>query len=144
MCYMRIKGEEVSPFDFTLQNSKGKLFHFVKVDKCMFSDEEDGTRCDCLIFTDEVSLFIEFKSNKSVSGRQKGRRKALGQLQASIEWFLEESLLADGEAVEVFVNNGTRKRHPRFTASIIDKTTELQSIFPNLVIQYNELPYYKL
>lgn len=143
-CYIRGRGEETLPFDFTLHNAKGQVFHFVQVDKCMFSDEADSSRCDCLLFTGTVSLFVEFKGNKSVSGRQKGRRKALTQLQTSIEWFIEENLLSTGEAVEVIVANGTRRRHPRFTDSIIDKTLELQQLFPTLRIRYGELPYYKL
>jgi len=143
-CYIRGRGEEVSSFDFTLHNAKGQIFHFVQVDKCLFSDEADGSRCDCLLFTSAVALFVEFKGNKSFSGRQKGRKKALTQLQASIEWFMTESLLAAGEEVEVIVANGTRKRHPSFSDSIIDKTTELQQLFPSLRIRYGELPFYKL
>lgn len=143
-CYMRRRGEEISPFDFTLQNTKAQVFHFVQVDKCMFSDEADGNRCDCLLFTEAVSLFVELKGNKSVSGRQKGRKKALTQLQASIEWFITEQLLVTGEEVRVIVANGTRKRHPSFNDSIIDKTAELQQLFPNLRISYGELPFYKL
>ncbi|MGI4871647.1 MAG: hypothetical protein ACRYFX_10765 [Janthinobacterium lividum] len=143
-CYIRVRGDENAEFDFTLHNATGQPFHFVQVDKCMFSDEADGSRCDCLLFTEAVALFVEFKSNKSVSGRQKGRRKATDQLQASIEWFLAESLLADSDTVEAILANGTRKRHPRFTSNTIEKTLELQEQFPNLVIRYNELPFYKL
>ena len=143
-CYIRQRGEDTTPFDFTLHNARSRVFHFVQVDKCMFSDEEDANRCDCLFFTDSISLFVELKGNKSVSGRQKGRNKAINQLCASVAWFLVENLLADGAAVEVIVANGTRKRHPRFNESIIDKTLAIQQLFPNLSIRYGELPFYKL
>lgn len=143
-CYIRRRGEETSPYDFTIQNSSGRFFHLVAVDKCMFSDEADGSRCDCVLFTHSVSLFIDLKSNRSVSGRQKGRKKAISQICASIDWFLAENLLTNAEAVEVIVANGTRKRHPRFNDNIIDKTTELQKLFPNLNIRYGELPFRKL
>ena len=143
-CYIRQRDEEPSPYDFTIQNSSGRVFHLVAVDKCMFSDKADGTRCDCIVFTEAVSLFIDLKSNRSVSGRQKGRKKAIGQICASIAWFLSENLLADKETVEVIVANGTRKRHPSFNDNIIDKTTELQNLFPNLNIRYGELPFRKL
>lgn len=143
-CYIRGRGEEISDFDFALHNAKGRVFHFVQVDKCMFSDEVDGSRCDCLLFTDVLSLFIEFKGNKSVLGRQKSRRDAIGQLCASIKWFLTENLLADGETVEAIVANGTRNRHPRFNSNNIEKTVELQELFPNLAIRYDELPFRKI
>jgi hypothetical protein len=110
----------------------------------MFSDESDGRRCDCIVFTAAVSLFIDLKGNRSVSGRQKGHKKAIGQICASIAWFLAEHLLHDQEEVEVIVANGTRKRHPGFNDNIIDKTTELQNLFPNLSIRYGELPFRKL
>ena len=143
-CYIRAKGDESTEFDFTLHNARGQTFHFVQVDKCMFADEGDSSRCDCLLFTEVISLFIEFKSNRSVSGRQKGRKKALDQLQASIEWFLTENLLVAGEEVAAIVANGTRKRHPRFNSNNIEKTAELQALFPFLAIRYDELPFYKL
>jgi len=143
-CYLRQPKEETMPYDFTVRNPRARVFHIVAVDKCMFSDEEDGSRCDCVVFNDSVSLFIDLKENKSVAGRQKGRRKAIAQICASIEWFLAESLLTDREAVEAIVANGTRKRHPRFTANNIEKTAELQAVFPNLNIRYGELPFYKL
>jgi len=143
-CYIRAKGEESTEFDFTLHNAKGQVFHFVKVDKCLFADEGDTSRCDCLLFTEAISLFVEFKSNRSFSGRQKGRKKALDQLQASIEWFITENLLITGETVAAIVANGTRKRHPRFNSNNIEKTAELQALFPSLRIRYDELPFYKL
>lgn len=143
-CYLRQPKEEATHYDFTVRNPKGGVFHVVAVDKCMFSDEEDGSRCDCVVFNESVSLFIDLKENKSVAGRQKGRRKAITQICASIEWFLAENLLTDREEVEAIVANGTRKRHPRFTANNIEKTAELQAIFPNLNISYGELPFYKL
>ncbi len=143
-CYLRAKGEASDEFDFTLHNAKGQVFHFVKVDKCLFADEGDASRCDCLLFAEAVSLFVEFKSNRSFSGRQKGRKKALDQLQASIEWFVTENLLLAGEAVVAIVANGIRKRHPRFNSNNIEKTAELQELFPSLAIRYQELPFYKL
>lgn len=143
-CYVRAKGDESDEFDFTLHNAKGQVFHFVKVDKCLFADEGDTSRCDCLLFTEAIALFVEFKSNRSFSGRQKGRKKALDQLQASIAWFMTENLLATGEAVTAIVANGTRKRHPRFNSNNIEKTAELQELFPSLRIRYDELPFYKL
>jgi hypothetical protein len=143
-CFIRQRGEEISPYDFTVQNSSGRTFHLLAVDKCMFTDETDGTRCDCVVFTEAVSLFVEFKSSRSTAGRQKVRKKAISQICASIEWFLSERLLDDLEAVEVIVANGTCKRHPSFNDNIIDKTTELQKLFPNLRIRYGELPFRKL
>lgn len=143
-CFIRQRGEETSPYDFTVQNSSGSVFHLLAVDKCMFTDEADGTRCDCVVFTEAVSLFIDLKSNRSFSGRQKGRKKAISQICASIEWFMAEQLLTDLESVEVIVANGTRKRHPSFNDNIIDKTTELQRLFPSLRIRYGELPFRKL
>lgn len=143
-CFIRRRGEETSPYDFTVQNSSGRVFYLLAVDKCMFFDEADGTRCDCVVFTEAVSLFIDLKSNRSFSGRQKGRKKAISQICASIEWFLAEQLLMDLETVEVIVANGTRKRHPRFNDNNIDKTAELQTLFPNLRIRYEELPFRKL
>jgi hypothetical protein len=143
-CYLRAKGEARDEFDFTLHNAKGQVFHFVQVDKCLFVDEGDASRCDCLLFTEAISLFVEFKSNRSFSGRQKGRKKALDQLQTSIEWFMAEDLLLAGEAVIAVVANGTRKRYPRFDSNSIEKTAELQELFPSLAIRYNELPFYKL
>jgi len=143
-CYIRAKGEISTDFDFALHNAKGQTFHFVKVDKCMFSDKKDGERCDCLLFTESVCLFVEFKSSKSVSGKQNVRHKAFSQLCASVEWFLAEKLLTAGEVVEVVLANGPRKRTPRFTTNNIDKTTELQELFPSLAIRYDELPFYKL
>jgi hypothetical protein len=143
-CYIRRRGEETSANDFTVRNSAGREFHLLAVDKCMFSDEQDGSRCDCVVFNHAVSLFIELKGNHSVSGRQKARKKGISQICASIAWFLSENLLTDREAVEVIVANGTRKRHPRFNDNIIDKTAELQELFPNLNIRYGELPFRKL
>jgi hypothetical protein len=143
-CYIRQPREEASVFDFTVRNPGGRLFHFIAVDKCMFSDKEGISRCDCVVFNASVSMFIDLKDNKSVSGRQKGRRKAIVQICASIEWFLAENLLTDREEVEVIVANGNRKRHPRLSTSKIEKTAELQDIFPNLIIRYDELPFRKL
>lgn len=143
-CYIRGKNDENTEFDFTLLNAKGQIFHFVQVDKCMFSDEADSSRCDCLLFTEAISLFVEFKGNKSVSGRQKGRHQAIVQLRTSVEWFLAASLLEAGETVVVIVVNGNRKRHPRFTSNNIARTAEVQELFPYLAIRYDELPFYKM
>lgn len=143
-CYLRSHGEEISPFDFTIHNAKGRIFHFVKVDKCMFSDAESIRRCDCLVFNDAVSLFIDFKGNTSYNSRRKGRKSALEQIAASVVWFINEGLLQEQESVEIIVANGTHNRHPRFTGNIIEKTLELQNRFPTLRIQYNELPFRKL
>ncbi|SHJ70766.1 hypothetical protein SAMN02745146_3767 [Hymenobacter daecheongensis DSM 21074] len=143
-CYLRGRGEEVSPFDFTVHNVKGQIFHFVQVDKCMFSDREEIRRCDCLVFNDTVSLFIDFKGNRSYNSRKKGRKSALEQIATSVAWFMNEGLLQEQESVEVIVANGTHNRHPRFNDNIIDKTLELQNRFPTLRIQYNELPFRKL
>jgi len=144
-CYLRQLNEELTPFDFTVRNPRGQVFHFVAVDKCMFLDSErKQRRCDCLVFTDKTALFIDLKENNSVSGRKKGCREAITQICASIEWFLAENLLADREEVEAIVANGTRRRHPRFTANNIEKTAELQAIFPNLNVRYGELPFYEL
>lgn len=143
-CYLRQPREETTPFDFTVRNPSGRVFHFVAVDKCMFTDQDAGRRCDCLVFTDTVSLFIDLKENKSLSGRKKDRHSAIQQICASIEWFMAENLLADREEVEVIVANGTRRRHPHFTNNNIGKTAALQDLFPSLMIRYDELPFRKL
>ncbi|GAA3956602.1 hypothetical protein [Hymenobacter antarcticus] len=141
-CYLRSSREEGDEFDFIVRNAKGQVFQFLAVDKCMFTDSE-GKRCDCIIFNESVTLFIEMKENKART-RKEGRKSAIRQLRQSVEWFLSEGLLAELETVEVIVANGIHKRPPRFDQSIIDRTTELQLTFPNLNIRYGELPFYKL
>lgn len=141
-CYLRRPGEEANSFDFIVRNAGGRVFHFLAVDKCLFLDS-DETRCDCLVFNESVSLFIEMKENKT-RARKEGRKSALKQLRQSVEWFMEAGLLADLETVEVIVANGIYKRPPRFTQSIIEQTAKLQLDFPNLNIRYGELPFYKL
>ena len=76
-CYLRQPREETTPFDFTVRNPSGQVFHFVAVDKCMFTDQDAGRRCDCLVFTENVALFIDLKENKSVASRKKGRLDAI-------------------------------------------------------------------
>lgn len=141
-CYLRLPREEINEFDFIVRNTRARTFHFLAVDKCMFTDA-DGRRCDCIVFNDSVTLFIEMKENKT-RARKEGRKSAIKQLCLSIEWFMAEGLLRELETVEVIVANGIHKRPPRFAQSIIDRTTELQLIFPNLNIRYGELPFYKL
>jgi hypothetical protein len=141
-CYLRPPRVAAESFDFIVRNAKGRLFHFLAVDKCMFTDSE-GKRCDCIVFNEAVTLFIEMKENKA-RARKEGRKSAIRQLCQSVEWFMSEGLLAELETVEVIVANGIHKRPPRFDQSIIDRTTELQLTFPNLNIRYGELPFYKL
>ena len=143
-CYLRRPADETTPFDFTVRNPSGRVFHVVAVDKCMFTDREATRRCDCLVFTENTALFIDLKENKSLASRKKGRRDAIEQICASIDWFMAENLLADREEVEVIVANGTRRRHPSFTTNNIGKTAALQELFPSLLIRYAELPFCKL
>ena len=123
-CYLRSSREEGDEFDFTVRNAKGQVFHFLTVDKCIFADSE-GKRCDCIVFNESVTLFIEMKENKA-RARKEGRKSAIRQLCQSVKWFMSEGLLAELETVEVIVANGIHKRPPRFDQSIIDRTTELQ------------------
>lgn len=141
-CYIRSPQEEADEFDFIVRNAKAKAFHFLAVDKCMFTDADKG-RCDCIVFNESITLFIELKENKT-RARKEGRKAAIKQLCKSIKWFMNEGLLAELETVEIIVANGIHKRPPRFAQSIIDRTTELQLLFPNLNIRYGELPFYKL
>jgi hypothetical protein len=73
---------------FKVLNTSKKEIGFIAVDECLFNSS-DGSRCDCIIFDDEVFCFIELKSckNKNISGN---RRKAKSQLIATIEFFQEK------------------------------------------------------
>ncbi|RZK34123.1 MAG: hypothetical protein EOO61_14125, partial [Hymenobacter sp.] len=100
-CYLRLPQEEVDEFDFIVRNAKTKIFHFIAVDKCMFTDA-DSSRCDCIVFNESTTLFIELKENKT-RARKEGRKSAIKQLCKSIEWFMAEGLLAELETVEIIV-----------------------------------------
>ena len=62
--------------------------HFLKIDKCVF-DDGHGKRCDCAVFNENESYFVEIKELEDFrsSKRNKKRSEAKKQLIASINDF---------------------------------------------------------
>ncbi len=70
-------------------NNSGKDIYLVKTDKCLFPSTI--SKCDCLLFNENVIYFIEIKS-VGVKSRGEQRRVAAGQLGATIELFRNENI----------------------------------------------------
>jgi len=84
-CYIRTNGQ------FKVINSREKEINFLAVDKCIFFDNDEFEKADCIIFDDRTFCFIEIKEfdteRKVGSIRKKKRKKALSQLWSTIEQF---------------------------------------------------------
>ncbi len=72
---------DIDEYQLTVINNNGHNIWFVKTDKCLL--ENDKSKCDCLLFSDEIFCFVEIKNSKS-SSRSTQRAKAIEQLEATI------------------------------------------------------------
>jgi len=78
-CYISTQGQ------FAVENPSQKDIEFLAVDSCLFSSG-DGSRCDCIVFTDKSFCFVELKSCKN-KNEPSNRAKAKTQLKTTIEFF---------------------------------------------------------
>ena len=71
---------------FTVENPTGRTIHFLAIDHCLFSDQ-DETRCDCAVFDEKTFCFIEIKETDTAARRSAHYQKAKEQLKATIQHF---------------------------------------------------------
>lgn len=76
-------------WDLKVENKTKNPVHFFKIDKCVFNDGH-GKRCDCAVFNENESYFVEIKELEnfdSTRKRKERRSAAKKQLIASINDF---------------------------------------------------------
>jgi hypothetical protein len=71
-------------FQLSVKNSTKSEVTFVKIDKCLFPEEKGKKKCDCILFNENAFFLVEIKNSKP-DGRSSARKKAIGQLEATIE-----------------------------------------------------------
>lgn len=99
---------------FQVLNLKRKEVGFVAVDKCLFFDDDEFKKCDCIVFDSETICFIEIKECKPK--RRKGHKKsAEKQLKSTIEVF--KSKLNIDKKIEAYLCVGCSATRPSRTAS---------------------------
>ena len=87
-CYIRTNGQ------FKVINSNEKEINFLAVDKCIFFDDDEFKKCDCIVFDNKFFCFIEikeFNTTRKVGKRRRAKREAsLNQVKSTIEKFKEK------------------------------------------------------
>ncbi len=71
-------------YQIVILNKSKKPFTFVKFDACIINDS--GKRCDALVYNDHQFYYVEIKDT-TAGGRSKARKRAVLQLQSSLERF---------------------------------------------------------
>jgi hypothetical protein len=72
-CYIRENGQ------FRVINNQKKEIGFLAIDKCIFFDNDEFQKCDCLVFDKNTICFIEIK-DCIVNQRKKRKKTAKAQL----------------------------------------------------------------
>ncbi|MCK5717952.1 MAG: hypothetical protein KAH77_10725, partial [Thiomargarita sp.] len=68
---------------FKVINHNKQAIRFLAVDKCIFSDNDNVKRCDCIIYNKEYFCFIELKKVQKRKNRAKNTART--QLLSTIE-----------------------------------------------------------
>ena len=99
---------------FQVINNNGKEIGFLAVDKCLFFDDDELKKCDCIVFDGDTICFIEIKECKPK--RRKGHKKnAEKQLKSTIEVF--KSKIKIDKRMEAYLCVGCSATQPSRTAS---------------------------
>ena len=99
---------------FQVLNSNKKEIGFLAIDKCLFFDDDEFKKCDCIIFDEGTICFIEIKECKLK--RRKGHKKnAEKQLKSTIEIF--KNKIKINKTIEAYLCVGCSSTHPSRTAS---------------------------
>jgi len=112
-CYIKTDLDE--PSDFTIKNKGNKEIHFLAIDKCLFHDTDTFERCDCAVFNENEFCFIEIKES-NLNQRQENKKKATGQLRATISKF-KGTFDLSGYVLEAYRCIGIKEPSPRIPAS---------------------------
>ena len=72
-------------YQLTVNNSSTSAIFLVKTDRCLIN-EEGQKKCDCVLFNDRKTYFVEIKGS-STGTRKDKRNKAIQQLGYTIDYF---------------------------------------------------------
>lgn len=78
-----IKSLTSEPSHFAIINLKKKRFHFISIDKCVFTDLDKFEKCDFGFLYESTLGFVEIK-NCSRKTKRKRRKKAIKQLSSTL------------------------------------------------------------
>jgi len=99
---------------FKVLNPNNKDIGFLAVDKCLFFDDDNFQKCDCIIFDNYTICFIEIKECKP-KRRQGHKKKAEQQLQSTIQIFTDRVKM--NRKIEAYLSVGCSSTRPSRTAS---------------------------
>ncbi len=82
-------------YQLTINNPLRTTVCVVKTDRCLIQDE-DQKKCDCVLFNDSNTYFVEIKNSSSGTRKDK-RNKAIQQLGATIEYFETNGIIPNAD-----------------------------------------------
>lgn len=115
-CYIKDDGQ------FKVLNPTEKDIRFLAVDKCIFFDSDTVKKCDCIVYDNTTTCFIEIKDCKTKQ-RKRSKKDAKKQLKTTIEIFDEKVDIRNKEA---YICLGTNSTIPSKLASSIDAIVEFE------------------
>ena len=104
-------------FHFKVLNPNKREIHFLAIDHCLFSDENNLKKCDCAVFDERTFCFIEIKDSFLHSQRQRAKE----QLISTIDEF-KSKMNFEKKRIEAYLRVG--ETNPRPAA----KATDIQEI----------------
>ena len=108
--------------DLNVINTQEIPIHFLAIDKCLYSDD-DNERCDCALIINQQLHFIEFKTSQA--DRNTGPGECLRQLAASICEFYDRGIIKPGETVFAYACVGFTREIPYNGARLREQRTIL-------------------
>lgn len=99
---------------FQVLNPNKKKIGFIAVDKCLFFDDDEFKKCDCIVFDEKSICFVEIKECKP-KRRKNHKKNAEKQLKATIK-ILKEKIKID-KKIEAYLCVGCSSTRPSRTAS---------------------------
>lgn len=111
---------------FQVLNRDSKNIGFIAIDKCLFFDDDEFKKCDCIVFDEDTICFIEIKDCKPK--RRKGHKKnAEKQLKSTIQIF-QDKITID-KKIEAYLCVGCSSTRPSRTASSKNAQAEFMRDF---------------
>lgn len=123
-----------------LQNPTERIINFLKIDQCLFFEDSEHKKCDCVVFDSGLFCYVEIKNTVRAKQRQKHRRKAREQLKQTIEIF-QDKLDFRGFEQQAIVCFTFRPARPLASTSAQEAAILFQDNYNVSLVEGNEITF---
>lgn len=101
--YTKTKPEQ--PTHLEVNNLTERPINFLALDRCLLGANDSS--CDCAVFDDRMLYFVEIKTSDNMDEQHKkrvqGRKKAIEQLGATIQFFKKRNILMENYELKALI-----------------------------------------